>query len=92
MKNGRCRLHGGKSTGPRTPKGLERSRYARWKHGSRSAAVIARKRANREFLHAAMAMLIGKNDINSDEDDASIIAAYEALMKCEVLDTRITRD
>jgi hypothetical protein len=27
--HGRCRLHGGKSTGPRTPEGLERSRRAR---------------------------------------------------------------
>jgi hypothetical protein len=33
MPNGRCRLHGGKSTGPRTPEGLERSRRANWKHG-----------------------------------------------------------
>ena len=88
MKNGRCRLHGGKSTGPRTPKGLERSRYARWKHGNRSAATVARKRANRDFLRAAMAMLIGKKDINSDEDDASIIAAYAALMRCEALELR----
>jgi hypothetical protein len=32
MKNGRCRLHGGKSTGPRTPEGLERSRKANWQH------------------------------------------------------------
>src|SRR5262249_47009557 len=29
MPNGRCKLHGGKSTGPRTPEGLERSRRAR---------------------------------------------------------------
>jgi len=29
MKNGRCRLHGGLSTGPRTPEGLERSRRAK---------------------------------------------------------------
>jgi hypothetical protein len=29
MKNGRCRMHGGKSTGPRTPEGLERARRAR---------------------------------------------------------------
>jgi hypothetical protein len=28
MPNGRCKLHGGKSTGPRTPEGLERSRRA----------------------------------------------------------------
>jgi len=41
MKNGRCRLHGGLSTGPRTPAGLARSRRARWKHGARSAQVRA---------------------------------------------------
>jgi hypothetical protein len=36
MSNRRCRLHGGCSTGPKTPDGLERSRKARWKHGRRS--------------------------------------------------------
>ena len=41
MPNGRCRLHGGLSTGPRTPDGLARSRRARWKHGARSAEVRA---------------------------------------------------
>ena len=34
----RCRLHGGKSTGPRTPEGLESSRRARLTHGYRSRA------------------------------------------------------
>ena len=33
MKNGRCRMHGGKSTGPRSKEGLERSKKANWKHG-----------------------------------------------------------
>jgi hypothetical protein len=33
MPNGRCKVHGGKSTGPRAPEGLERSRWANWKHG-----------------------------------------------------------
>ena len=33
MPNGRCKLHGGKSTGPRTPDGLERCRRANWEHG-----------------------------------------------------------
>jgi len=32
MCNGRCRMHRGASTGPRTPQGLARSRRARWKH------------------------------------------------------------
>ena len=36
MPNGRCKLHGGKSTGPRTPEGLERSRRANWKHGAKA--------------------------------------------------------
>jgi hypothetical protein len=39
MPNGRCRFHGGLSTGPRTPEGLERSRRARWVHGRRSREV-----------------------------------------------------
>jgi hypothetical protein len=32
-------MHGGLSTGPRTPEGLERSRRARWKHGMYSKAT-----------------------------------------------------
>jgi hypothetical protein len=42
MRNGRCRLHGGLSTGPRTPEGLERSRRARWKHGGYSVEARSR--------------------------------------------------
>ena len=44
MANGRCRMHGGKSTGPRTPEGLQRSRKANWKHGYYSAELIALRR------------------------------------------------
>ncbi len=43
MPNGRCKLHGGKSTGPRTPEGLERSRRANWKHGHFSRAAKAER-------------------------------------------------
>jgi len=41
MANGRCRLHGGLSTGPRTPEGLARCRTARLVHGCRSRAHLA---------------------------------------------------
>jgi len=41
MANGRCYHHGGKSTGPRTTEGLERSRKANWKHGRYSREVKA---------------------------------------------------
>src|SRR5206468_8164704 len=40
MANGRCRLHGGLSTGPRTPQGLARCRTARLMHGYRSRELI----------------------------------------------------
>jgi hypothetical protein len=50
MPNGRCRLHGGKSTGPRTPEGLERSRRANWKHGHFSREA----KAERSRVRAAM--------------------------------------
>ncbi len=41
MANGRCRFHGGRSTGPRTPAGLARSRSARYLHGARSRPLLA---------------------------------------------------
>ena len=50
MANGRCRMHGGKSTGPRTPEGLERSRKANWKHGHYSAESIAARRYMSQLL------------------------------------------
>ena len=50
MKNGRCRMHGGKSTGPRTPEGLARSRRANWKHGFYSREAVEIKRRMKEFL------------------------------------------
>ena len=41
----RCKLHGGKSTGPRTPEGKARSIAAHTKHGRRSRAHVARVKA-----------------------------------------------
>jgi hypothetical protein len=53
MPNGRCKLHGAKSTGPRTPEGLERSRRANWKHGHFSREA----KAERSRLRAAILAL-----------------------------------
>jgi hypothetical protein len=50
MPNGRCKFHGGKSTGPRTPEGLERSRRANWKHGYYSREAKAERSRLREAL------------------------------------------
>lgn len=57
MANGCCRLHGGKSTGPRTSEGLARSRRANWKHGDYSQAVKEELKAFREEFREMMKVL-----------------------------------
>jgi hypothetical protein len=44
MANGRCRIHGGLSTGPKTAKGIENIRRTHWKHGQRSAEAIRQRK------------------------------------------------
>ena len=44
MANGRCRMHGGASTGPRTTAGLARVRKARMVHGLYSAEMVELRR------------------------------------------------
>jgi hypothetical protein len=50
MRNGRCRLHGGLSTGPKTPEGIERIRCAATKHGRYSAKAKAERNLYRSLL------------------------------------------
>src|SRR3954463_9807002 len=51
MRNGRCRFHGGKSTGARTIEGAERARQAVLRHGFYAEA------ARRERQEAQSALL-----------------------------------
>ena len=46
----RCRLHGGKSTGPITVEGKERSARANYKHGFYTNAAIAERRMIRRMM------------------------------------------
>jgi hypothetical protein len=50
MANGRCRLHGGLSTGPRTEEGKFRAHQAVLKHGYYTQEAISERRALRETL------------------------------------------
>ena len=50
MKNGRCRLHGGKSTGPKTQEGIERIRKAHLKNGRYTREAIAERKEFNELL------------------------------------------
>ena len=56
MPNGRCRLHGGKSTGPRTAEGLERCRLANLQHGG-SAEAIKNRREEAKFFNRVFDLL-----------------------------------
>ena len=50
MKNGRCRLHGGKSTGPKTEEGKLKAARANYKHGLYTLEAIA----EREYMRTMM--------------------------------------
>jgi len=51
--NGRCRWHGGLSTGPLTPEGRARCMAIRWKHGRWSKASIQHSKALTQICRLA---------------------------------------
>jgi len=60
MANGRCRMHGGSSTGPRTEAGRSKIRAARTTHGGYGAESQAALRRTAAFIaetHALLACL-----------------------------------
>ena len=57
MPNGRCRLHGGKSTGPKTEAGRAAIRASRTKHGRYSQDSIAERRELRALLRQVRELL-----------------------------------
>ena len=58
VKNGRCHLHGGKSTGPRTDEGRRRIAKAHFKHGRRSKSYLQQRHDLKAELRAIEADLI----------------------------------
>lgn len=62
MANGRCRIHGGLSTGPKTDEGIEQIRQAHLKHGQRSAEAVKRRKqgaALRREINKAIGLITG---------------------------------
>jgi hypothetical protein len=66
MANRRCRMHGGKSTGPRTAEGLERSRKANWKHGHYSAGVQAERFKARMDLRSLRSLILELRRVSAE--------------------------
>ncbi len=64
MRNGRCRMLGGLSTGPRTASGPAHSRCTRLTHGGRSAqvrALMAEARGHSRRMRALDAIVSGRS-------------------------------
>lgn len=59
MANGRCRLHGGLSTGPKTLAGIERIRQTVTKHGRYSARAKAERQRFHQLLRESRDLLAG---------------------------------
>jgi len=57
MRNGRCRMHGGCSTGPKTAAGLERLREAKTRHGLYTKEALYFRRRVNQLLRMAKAYL-----------------------------------
>jgi len=57
MANGRCRFHGGFSTGPRTAEGRARCARARRTHGGYSREIVELRRAARAHSRRVRALL-----------------------------------
>lgn len=52
-----CHIHGGRSTGPRTPEGLAKSKKANWKHGFYSEEMAADRRFIRALLRESQELV-----------------------------------
>lgn len=66
MKNGRCRLHGGKSTGPKTPEGIERIRDAHLKHGEYTKEATEERKQFYSLLRQFKGTIRELNDIGQN--------------------------
>ena len=62
MKNGRCRFHGGLSTGAKTPEGKQQQKLAgktsSWKHGYYSAEAIKERSSVRQMQQESRDLLL----------------------------------
>jgi len=65
--NGRCRLHGGLSTGSKTAEGIERIRQAVTKHGRYSQRAKTERAVYRNLLRACRDMLTDLSENGSME-------------------------
>lgn len=57
MANGRCRLHGGLSTGPKTSEGRQKAKQAVIKHGFYTKESVEERRKMLSFMKSCKELL-----------------------------------
>jgi hypothetical protein len=68
MPNGRCRFHGGKSTGPRTEEGRRRCGEVRLVHGRYTREARERGRKHRAVTEAIRLLGLGREWTDEETD------------------------
>jgi hypothetical protein len=71
-------MHGGKSTGPRSVEGLERSRKARWRHGYYSADAKAERQQARRDLDQLRQLVSAIRRIDDPDEWPDVSALLSA--------------
>jgi hypothetical protein len=86
-------MHGGKSTGPRTGAGLERSQRARWKHGAYSREARASlANANRHWRELwTLLVKPGPRELLPDEKELQTLEEQGTRWK-EFVDSSAARE
>jgi hypothetical protein len=90
MANGRCRMHGGASTGPRTPEGLQRSRRGNWKHGRYSWQALAQAKFERSLTRALL--LWAKSSIHQCQQIDAMLGEPERPFSLDMLNMEDRRE
>ena len=89
VKNGRCHLHGGKSTGPRTDEGRQRIAKAHFKHGRRSKSYLQQRHDLKAELRSIEADLIKTGLLKKDWGQLFNFWGGHPLKWLSILETRI---
>jgi hypothetical protein len=69
MRNGRCRLHGGLSTGPKSPEGRERISVALLKHGGYTKQIRHERLEWRELVRGSAELLHRIENLSQKEHE-----------------------
>ena len=91
MRNGRCRFHGGKSTGAKTTEGKVRSARANYRHGEYSYRGIENNRKVREYLDRSRLILLKMELLSRQILNSDLVAASDTVERLSSIQDLISK-